>query len=60
MVLGYHGTDGMGVSWDGGAFDMILCFLGTFIRTDGFGSLTENDVTGGAHLICSFGNLFMG
>ena len=60
MVPGYHGTNGRGISWDRGAFDMILCFLVTFIRTDGFGSLTENDVTGGAHLICSLGILFMG
>ena len=43
-----------------GAFDMILCFLGTFIKTDGFGSLTENDVTGGADLVGYFWNLFMG
>ena len=54
MVPGYHGTNGMGVSWDGGAFDMILCFLGTFTRTDRFGSLTENDVTGGADLVGYF------
>ena len=46
MVGGYHGT--------GGAFDMILGFGGTFIRTDRFGSLTENDGTGGADLVGYF------
>ena len=45
MVWGYHGT---------GAFDIIFCFGETFIRTDGFGSLTENDVTGGADLMGYF------
>ncbi len=39
-----------------GAFDMNLCcfcFL-MFIRTDRFGSLTENDVTGDADPTCYF------
>ena len=54
MVPGYHGTHDRGVSWYKVPFDMILCFLGTFIRTDRFGSLTENDGTGGADLVCYF------
>ena len=54
MVPGYHGTNGRGVSWYEVPFDMILRFWGTFIRTDGFGSLTENDVTGGADLMGYF------
>ena len=54
MVPGYHGTNGMGVSWYEVPFGMILCFGGTFIRTDRFGSLTENDVTGGADLVGYF------
>ena len=60
MVLGYHGTNGRGVSWYEASFDMILCFLVTFIRTDRFGSLTENDGTGGADLVCYFLDLFYG
>ncbi len=32
-------------------FDMNLCIFVTFMRTDRFGSLTENDVTGGADLM---------
>ena len=28
---------------------MCLLFVGTFIKADGFESLTENDATGGAH-----------
>ena len=57
--MGYHGTgvpwyQWYGVSWYEVPFDMILCFLGTFIKTDGFGSLTENDVTGGADLVGYF------
>ena len=59
MVQGYHGTNGRGVSWYEVPFDMILCFWGTFIRTDGFGSLTENDVTGGADLACYFLDVFL-
>ena len=33
---------------------MMLCILGTFMRTDRLGSLTENDVTGGADLVGYF------
>ena len=41
-----------------GPNDMILCVFDTFIRTDRFRSLTENDVTGGADLVCYFLDLF--
>ena len=54
MAPGYRGTHDRGVSWYKVPFDMFLCFLVTFIRTDGFGSLTENDVTGGTDLVGYF------
>ena len=60
MVQGYHATNGMGVSWYEVPFDMILFFFDTFIRTDGFGSLTENDVTGGADLVGYFSEFIYG
>ena len=39
---------------------MCLVVLGTFIKTGGFGSLTENDATGGAHLFGPTTDLFYG
>ncbi len=33
-----------------GPSDMIFNAFDTFVRTDRFGSLTENDATGGAHM----------
>ena len=39
---------------------MILCFGGTFIKTDWFGSLTENDVTGGADVVGYFWEIIYG
>ena len=41
-------------TYQGGEFEMSLYFVETFIRTDRFGSLTENDVTGGADLVGYF------
>ena len=46
MVWGYHGTR-YHLTW-------FCVFFQTFIKTDGFGSLTENDVTGGADLVGYF------
>ena len=39
--------------------DTFFAVFGTFIRSDGFGTLTENDATGGADLVCYFFDLFL-
>ena len=62
VVAWYRGTmvPMVGGIMERGAFDIILGVGGTFIRTDRFGSLTENDGTGGADLLGNVLELFYG